>query len=98
MAQYDVFRLAGGELVLDVQTDLLGSFDSRVVIPLYPPEIAPIRHKRLNPQVTVDDRPYVLVPQFIIALDRPELGVRIDNLDRHYDQIKAALDMLFLGF
>ncbi|MDB5540054.1 MAG: putative CcdB-like protein [Devosia sp.] len=98
MAQFDVFRLSGGELVLDVQTDLLGAFDSRVVVPLYPPELAPVRHKRLNPEVTIDGRPYVLVTQFLIAIDRPELGFRIDNLDRHYDEIKAAYDMLLNGF
>lgn len=98
MAQFDVFRLADGELVLDVQTDLLGSFDSRVVVPLYLPAIAPVRHKRLNPEVIVDGTTYVMVPQFMIALDRPELGMRVDNLDRYYDQIRAALDMLFLGF
>jgi len=34
MAQFDVYRLADGELALDVQTDLLGSFDNRLVIPL----------------------------------------------------------------
>lgn len=98
MAQFDVFRLADGELVLDVQTDLLGSFDSRVVVPLYLPDVAPTRHKRLNPAVIVDGKTYVMVTQFMIALDRPELGMRVDNLDRYYDQIRAALDMLFLGF
>lgn len=98
MAQLDVYRLADGELVLDVQTDLLGSFDSRVVVPLMSPGDAPVRHRRLNPEVVVDGQAYVMVTQFMIALDRPELGVRVDNLDRYYDQIKLAYDMLFNGF
>lgn len=39
-----------------------------------------------------------MVTQFMIALDRSELRERIDNLDRHYDAIKAAYDMAFNGF
>ena len=98
MAQFDVYRMADGELVLDVQTDLLGSFDSRLVVPLMPVADAPVRHPRLNPAVTIDGQSYVMVTQFMIAVDRPELGSRVDNLDRYYDQIKLAYDMIFNGF
>lgn len=34
----------------------------------------------------------------MIALDRHELGVCVDNLDRYYDQIKLAYDMIVNGF
>ena len=34
MAQFDVYRLAGGQLVVDLQTDLIGIDASRVVAPL----------------------------------------------------------------
>jgi len=98
MAQFDVYRMAGSELVLDVQTDLLGSFDSRVVVPLMPPADAPTRHPRLNPEVAVEGERYVMVTQFMIALDRAELRDRLANLDSQYDQIKLAYDMLFNGF
>jgi hypothetical protein len=46
MSQFDAFRLADGELVLDVQTELLGSFDTRVVLPLMLSDEAPMRHPR----------------------------------------------------
>jgi toxin CcdB len=98
MAQFDVYRMADGDLVLDVQTDLLGSFDSRVVVPLMLSTDAPIRHPRLNPEVVVGDQTLVMVTQFMIAVDRSELRTRIDNLDRYYDQLKFAYDMLFNGF
>lgn len=98
MAQFDVFRMTDGELVLDVQTQLLGSFDTRVVVPLMLPTDAPIRHPRLNPAVEIDGRTYVMVTQYMIAIDRRELRTRIDNLDRYYDQLKRAYDMLFNGF
>lgn len=98
MAQFDVYRLADGELVVDVQTELLGAFDSRLVIPLMSPHVAPMRHPRLNPSFEILEEVLVLVPQFMIAIDRKELRQRIDNLDRHYDEIKSAYDMIFLGF
>ena len=34
MAQFDVFRLRGGQLVVDLQTDLIGIEASRIVAPL----------------------------------------------------------------
>ena len=98
MAQFDVYRLTDGELVLDVQTDLLGAFHSRLVMPLMAPHEAPFRHPRLNPSFEIADQTVVLVPQFMIALDRTELGQRIGTLDQHYDEIKSAYDMLFNGF
>ena len=53
MGQFDVYRVADGELVLDVQTDLLGSFDSRIVVQLMRLDQAPVRHRRLNPELSV---------------------------------------------
>ncbi|WP_082533280.1 CcdB family protein [Devosia sp. Root413D1] len=52
----------------------------------------------MNPEVVIDGQTCVPVAQFMIALDRHELGVRVDNLDRYYDQIKLAYDMIFNGF
>ena len=90
--------MADGELVLDVQTDLLGSFDSRVVVPLMHASGAPVRHPRLDREVVVEGQTYVMVTQFMIAVDRAELRTRVDNLDRYCDPLKLAYDMLFNGF
>ena len=98
MAQFDVYRLADGELAVDVQTDLIEDFDSRVVVPLMLPGIAPVAHRRLNPTIEVEGRAYVMVSQFIIAVDRRELGRPIANVKSRYDSIKTAFDMIFLGF
>ena len=51
-----------------LHNDGRGRFDSRIIVPLMPPEEAPAPHKRLNPTFIVDDRPYVMVTQFMIAL------------------------------
>ena len=98
MAQFDVYRMADGELALDVQTDRLGAFDTRLVVPLMLPAEAPVRHRRLNPMLDIGGESYVMVTQFMIAVDRPELGKPVDNLDRYYDDIKSAYDMMFNGF
>jgi toxin CcdB len=98
VAQFDVYRLAEGELVLDVQTDLLSGIDSRLVVPLIHPDVAPIAHRRLNPRMIVHDQSYVMVTQFLIAIQARELREPIADLDERYDDIRAALDMIFLGF
>ena len=97
MAQFDVYRVEGG-LVVDVQTDLIGDFPSRLVIPLRQADEELVSHYRLNPIVFVDEEPYVLVTQHMAAIRSKLLGRRIGNLDRHYDEIKSAYDMLFNGF
>jgi toxin CcdB len=98
MAQFDVYRLAGGELALDVQTDLLVGIRTRVVVPLLPVPGPVVAHPRLNPLFEIDGVAYILVPQSIIALDRGEAGPVVANLDANYDEIRAALDMIFNGF
>lgn len=97
MAQLDVFRVDRA-LLLDIQNDLLADFRSRIVVPLLPPGVAPIAHRRLNPLLQVQGRGYHMVTQFLAAMPLNELGQPVDNLDRDYDRIKAAIDMVFLGF
>ena len=98
MAQFDVYRLPGGELALDVQTDLLSGIQTRVVVPLLPRNAALVAHPRLNPIFEVEGEEYVLATQSIIALETRELGRVVANLDSRYDAIRSALDMVFLGF
>lgn len=99
MARYDFYRNAGGEgYLLDVQSDLLEGLNTRVVIPLMPPGIAPIPGRRLNPTVAIGGVDHVIVTQFMSAFTAAELGDPEGNLSRHHDDIVAALDMLFQGF
>jgi hypothetical protein len=39
-----------------------------------------------------------MVTQFIITVEARALRSPIDNLDRYYDEIKSAYDMIFNGF
>lgn len=98
MAQFDVYRLTGGELALDVQTDLLSGFQTRVVIPLVGPGEGLVTHPRLNPIFEIDGLPYMLATQSLIAIENRELGKVVANLDDRFDDIRSTLDMIFLGF
>ena len=99
MARYDYYRDADrNAFFLDVQSDMVEILNSRVVVPLLPPRLAPMPARRLNPIFKIDGGDYVMVTQFISALPAAELPQQIGNLDPYHDQIVAALDMLFQGF
>ena len=74
MAQYDAYTLDTSEVVLDIQTDLLGYFDSRIVVPLMALEIAPVAHPRLNPTFQIDRQSYVMATQFAVAVKTSSLS------------------------
>jgi toxin CcdB len=101
MAGFDVHRLSerdGGGLVVDVQSDLIDVLDTRVVVPLMPAGRSPKRADRLNPVFVLPEGEVALFPQFIAALPRAALGRPVGSLAHGRDRIRAALDMLFLGF
>lgn len=99
MAQYDVFRDGEtGGLILDVQTDLLEGLNSRIVVPLVTPQSAPKPARRLNPVFVIEGREYVMLTQFIGAMDERILGKSLASLVDERDEITAALDMVFFGF
>ena len=99
MAKYDVYRLAALDgLVVDVQADLLEPLNTRVVVPLLALEAAPKPAKRLNPIFEIQGIRYVMVTQFVSAVQLRDLGRPVANLDAQSAEITTALDMLFQGF
>ncbi|AZO11113.1 MULTISPECIES: CcdB family protein [unclassified Mesorhizobium] len=100
MARYDVFASSGSEGVylLDVQSDLLDHFKTRVVVPLLPMASAPPPMRKLHPVFEINGRKVVMATQLIATVSTTELGESRLNLTRHHDEIVAALDMLFQGF
>ena len=98
MACFDIHH-SGGDLVVDVQSDLIGILNTRVVVPLIPPGRAPRPARRLNPVLDVHGAgPVVFVVQYIAAVPTGELGPALGSLAEARDAIRDALDMLFLGF
>ena len=98
MSEFALHALPGGGLAVDVQSDLLEPFSTRVVVPLVALEHAPDAPRRLNPVIAVDGTPLILATHLLAALPRAALGPPIGSLAHERDRIRAALDMLFLGF
>jgi len=104
MAQFDVYRnpnpatRARVPYLLDVQSDLLDTLATRVVVPLCKPEV--LRGKlaeRLNPVFEVEGRKMVLLTPELAGVSRKALGEKIENLADRRDSIIAALDLVITG-
>lgn len=99
MARYDVYVAPDGSgLLLDVQTDLLDGFDTRLVAPLIKASAALQRIKRLHPVFEIGGESYVMATQLLVAAPQSVLGEAKANLADRHDEIIAALDMIIHGF
>ena len=99
MPRFDVFASgAGSALLLDVQADILDPLNTRIVVPLMPPDEAPKPARRLNPVFTIGGARVVMVTQFLSAVRISDLGRQVATLEAEQDQVKDALNMLFQGF
>lgn len=97
MAQFDVFRLRSGTLVVDLQTDLIGMEASRMV--------APLREAGryagfpgLTPMVEIEGTVWIVRVQEMAALPGVELRDFVTSLGAQRDALKRAVDILFDGF
>ncbi|MDR3393660.1 MAG: CcdB family protein [Parasulfuritortus sp.] len=85
--------------VIEVQSDLLDELPTVVVLPLADPStIEQLPILRLNPRVTVEEQPLVVLAQDMAAVPRRLLSKPIGNLSAQRNDILAALDFLFTGF
>ena len=98
MARFDVYALKrGGALVVDCQADLLDGLKSRVVVPLVAESEAPKPARRLNPVFEIGGERYVLMTQFLSAVEMRELGAEVGSLDEQGETVLGALDFLLTG-
>jgi toxin CcdB len=96
MAQFDLYRLKGGQLVVDLQTDLIGIEASRIVAPLREAG----RYTALpglTPVVDHDSTAWIVWVQELAAVSGAELRDRVGSLADHRDALKRALDILIDG-
>ena len=99
MPQYDIYaNPIGNGYLLDVQTDLLGGLNTRIVVPLVPADLAPKPMSRLNPVFDVAAVPHVMATQFLSAVPQNLLMRAVGNALADAVAIIAALDMLTHGF
>lgn len=99
MAQFDIYRVSEGSLVLDCQSDLLSILTSRFVVPLrLVGDKAPASTPRLTPIFDILGDRHVMVTPLARGLDRRDIKETIGSLAAHEYEIKAALDFLVSGF
>ena len=96
MAQFDLYRLKNGQLVVDLQTDLIGIEASRVVAPLRDAGRY-TAFPGLTPSVEVDGVTWIVRVQELAAVPGVELHDHAGSLARHRDALKRALDILIDG-
>ena len=98
MAQFHVYRVPGGRLVLDLQTNLIET-GTRVVAPLLLAASGPKAIGRLEPVFEVEGSAYVLHTAEMAAIRSGLLkGQPVADLSSFDYEIRGALDMVFSGF
>ncbi|MBA3507601.1 MAG: CcdB family protein [Betaproteobacteria bacterium] len=104
MPQFDVYRNVNPATrkrvpyLLDVQSDLLETLLTRIVVPLYRPDVT--RGKaisRLNPVFAIDGKELVMLTPELAGVPRKSLGEKMGNLAPQRTEIVAALDLVCTG-
>lgn len=103
MAQFDVYlnsnpaTSAAIPYLLDVQTDLLDTLATRVVVPLVLAEEMGLAAKTLNPKFRIKNTAVVMSTAELAGIPLRSLGDKITSLKSKRDEIIAALALLFTG-
>jgi toxin CcdB len=104
MAQFCVYRNADPRsranypLLLDVQSELLASLSTRVVIPLTPVSQAKSKTlATLTPVLEVDGKRHIMLTPQLAGIAARALGPRVADLSARRGEIIAALDFLITG-
>lgn len=101
--QYNVYRNPSAKsakqvpYVLNVQSDLLESMDTRVVVPLFALDAIGKIVKGLNPSFTINNQSVVMSTTEMATVSARKLGKPICSLAEHRSDIVGALDLLFTG-
>jgi toxin CcdB len=98
MARFDIYKGAQARgLLLDIQSDLLDEFVSRVVVPLLTAE-GMQSVSRLHPEFVINDHHYIMSTHLIFAIPVDRLGAKIGSLAQDDLVITSAVDKLFSGY
>lgn len=96
MAQFDLYRLRSDQLVVDLQTDLIGIEASRIVAPLREAGHY-AAFPGLTPVVSFEDADWIVRIPELAAVPGTELRERVGTLAAQRDVLKRALDILIDG-
>ena len=99
MARFDVYGAARpGVYLLDVQSDWLDTFGTRLVVPLLGADVGVRPVRRLHPRFEVDGAPVLMATQFIAAVPPKKLRKRVSNLAPQAAAVQDAIDFLHQGW
>jgi toxin CcdB len=96
MAQFDIYRLPDGPLVVDCQADFLDYLQSRFVVPLLPENLVDAS-ARLNPRFDIGGELLHFFPQGAATVQTSELRTQIGSLANRRFEILNAIDFLLTG-
>jgi toxin CcdB len=99
MAQFDIYRnrVEPGYL-LDCQADMLSGLSTRLVVPLLPPEYAPLASRRLNPTLRIAGEDFIMMTHFAAAVQKRSLGEVVGSMASDYITVMNAFDVLLTGY
>ena len=85
--------------LLDVQSDIIGELNTRLVIPLFLlDEVSGRPARRLNPVLNVDGEDFLVMTHEMASVRQSQLGEEVVSLREQRQAIKNALDFLLDGF
>jgi toxin CcdB len=82
---------------IDVQTPLLSSLETRVVIPLSLKKYFHNTITKLNPLITIGNKEYVVLTQQLTAIPVSAIGSEVSSHTIDRKQILASIDFLITG-
>jgi toxin CcdB len=97
MAQFDVYRMQNGGLVLDVQADIFADIGTRLVVPLMREEATAPTTPRLHPRFLVSGEELILMTELAAAIRTSDLRQRVTSLAQERFRIIGAIDVLLGG-
>jgi toxin CcdB len=99
MAQFDIYPGSGEgcDFLLDLQDNMLDELSTRVVAPLVAVDAVGPPMRILNPRVTIDDNPYILLTHLLAAISKSSLGKPVGSASSQRDEIVGSIDLIFTG-
>ena len=94
MARFDVFRVEGGALALDCQSDRLDRLRSRFTVPLLAEGRVADRIDGLHPAFQVEGDTMIMATHLAGAIPTRAMKDKICSLADHEYEIQRALDTL----
>ncbi|WRH61126.1 MAG: CcdB family protein [Fuscovulum sp.] len=95
--QFDLYRMADGDYVIILQSDLLDALNTRAVCLALPEQATTPAFAALSPLLSTGDVRLRIAPHILATLTLSELGTFVANLSHERDRIIRAFDLILTG-